>query len=156
NRTETPLFPEVIRATGTQKVSAADGDQEITVDVALQYNDGYNENVRCFANNIPNPDGGTHLSGFRSGLTRTLNTYGKKSDLFKDFEPSGDDFREGLTAVVTVNVPYPQFQSQNKTKLLNNEVDGVVASVVYEVLTKFFEEHPQTAKRVCQKALTAA
>ncbi|MBI3866312.1 MAG: DNA gyrase subunit B [Planctomycetia bacterium] len=148
NRTETPLFPEVIRASGS--------DQGISVDVALQYNDGYNENVRCFANNIPNPDGGTHLSGFRSGLTRTLNTYGKKSGLFKDTEPSGDDFREGLTAIVSINVPFPQFQSQNKTKLLNNEVEGIVSSVIYEVLTKFFEEHPQTSKRVCQKALTAA
>jgi DNA gyrase subunit B len=148
NRTESPLFPEVIRATGS--------DQEISVDVALQYNDGYSENVRCFANNIPNPDGGPHLSGFRTGMTRTLNAYGKKSGLFKDVEPSGDDFREGLTAVVAVNLPFPQFQSQNKTKLLNNEVDGVVASVIYETLTKFFEEHPQTAKRVCQKALTAA
>ena len=148
NRTETPLFPEVIRAIG--------GEQEITVDVAMQYNDGYNENVRCFANNIPNPDGGTHLTGFRTGLTRTLNAYGKKTGAFKDLEPSGDDFREGLTAIVSVNVPHPQFQSQNKTKLLNNEVDGVVSSVVYEVLTKYFEEHPQIAKRICQKATTAA
>jgi DNA gyrase subunit B len=148
NRTETALFPEVIRAIGS--------DQGISVDVALQYNDGYNENVRCFANNIPNPDGGTHLSGFRSGMTRTLNSYGKKAGLFKDVEPAGDDFREGLTAVVAINVPFPQFQSQNKTKLLNNEVEGVVSSVVYEVLTKYFEEHPQTAKRVCQKAMTAA
>ena len=119
NRTETPLFPEVIRATGS--------DQGISVDVAMQYNDGYNENVRCFANNIPNPDGGTHLSGFRSGLTRTLNSYGKKSGVFKDLEPSGDDFREGLTAVVNVNIPDPQFQSQNKTKLLNVEVEGADA-----------------------------
>jgi DNA gyrase subunit B len=148
NRTETPLFPEVIGITGQ--------DQGIEVDIALQYNDGYNENVRCFANNIPNPDGGTHLSGFRSAVTRALNTYGKKSGEFKDLEPTGDDFREGLTAIVTVNVPYPQFQSQNKTKLLNNEVDGVVASVAYEILSKFFEEHPATAKRICLKAKTAA
>jgi DNA gyrase subunit B len=156
NRTESPLFPEVIRAIGSEVVSMAGSDQEISVDVALQYNDGYSENVRCFANNIPNPDGGPHLSGFRTGMTRTLNAYGKKSGLFKDVEPSGDDFREGLTAVVAVSLPFPQFQSQNKTKLLNNEVEGVVASVVYEKLTKFFEEHPQTAKRVCQKSLTAA
>ena len=148
NRTESPLFPEVIRVTG--------GDQGISVDLALQYNDGYNENVRCFANNIPNPDGGTHLSGFRSGLTRVLNLYGKKSDAFKDLEPTGDDFREGLTAVVSVNIPFPQFQSQNKTKLLNNEVEGVVSSVTYESLTRYFEEHPAIAKKVCQKAATAA
>ncbi|MSR58505.1 MAG: DNA gyrase subunit B [Planctomycetaceae bacterium] len=148
NRTETPLFTEAIGVSGQ--------DQGIEVDIALQYNDGYNENVRCFANNIPNPDGGTHLSGFRSAVTRALNTYGKKSGEFKDLEPTGDDFREGLTAVVTVNVPHPQFQSQNKTKLLNNEVEGVVSSVAYEVLSKFFEEHPATAKRICQKAKTAA
>lgn len=148
NRTETPLFAEAIGISGQ--------DQGIEVDIALQYNDGYNENVRCFANNIPNPDGGTHLSGFRSAVTRALNTYGKKSGEFKDLEPTGDDFREGLTAVVTVNVPHPQFQSQNKTKLLNNEVEGVVASVAYEVLSKFFEEHPATARRICQKAKTAA
>jgi DNA gyrase subunit B len=148
NRTENPLFQEVIRVAGS--------DQGISVDVGMQYNDGYNENVRCFANNIPNPDGGTHLSGFRSGLTRVLNAYGKKAGMFKDLEPTGDDFREGLTAVVAVNVPFPQFQSQNKTKLLNNEVEGIVGSVTYEVLTKYFEEHPAVAKRVVQKAETAA
>ena len=148
NRTENPLFPDVIRVSG--------GDQGISVDIALQYNDAYNENVRCFANNIPNPDGGTHLSGFRGGMTRVLNAYGKKTGVFKDLEPTGDDFREGLTAVVAVNVPFPQFQSQNKTKLLNNEVEGIVSSVTYEVLTKFFEEHPAIAKRIAQKAETAA
>lgn len=148
NRTENALFPEVIRISGS--------DQGIAVEVALQYNDGYNENVRCFANNIPNPDGGTHLSGFRSGMTRVLNMYGKKTNAFKDLEPTGDDFREGLTAVVSINVPFPQFQSQNKTKLLNNEVEGIVASVTYEVLTKYFEEHPAVAKKVCLKAQTAA
>jgi DNA gyrase subunit B len=148
NRTETPYFPEVILINGT--------DQEIAVNIALQYNDGYNENVRCFANNIPNPDGGTHLSGFRAGLTRALNFYGKKSGLFKDLEPTGDDFREGLTAVLAVNIPYPQFQSQNKTKLLNVEVEGIVASIAYDVLMQYLEEHPALAKRVCQKAMTAA
>ena len=148
NRTETALFPEVIIIQGQ-----AEG---IEVDIALQYNDGYNENVRCFANNIPNPDGGTHLSGFRSALTRALNAYGKKSGEFKDLEPTGDDFREGLTAIVSVNVPHPQFQSQNKTKLLNNEVEGAVSSVSYEVLVKYFEEHPTTAKKICAKAKTAA
>ncbi|MFN0055600.1 MAG: DNA gyrase subunit B, partial [Planctomycetales bacterium] len=148
NRTETPLNSEVICVEGK--------DQGVEVDIALQHNDGYNENVRCFANNIPNPDGGTHLSGFRSAVTRALNTYGKKLGLFKDLEPTGDDFREGLTAVVTVNVPDPQFQSQNKTKLLNVEVEGIVSSIVYESLAKFFEEHPAIAKRICQKAMTAA
>jgi DNA gyrase subunit B len=148
NRTENPLFPDILRVSGA--------DQGISVEIALQYNDGYNENVRCFANNIPNPDGGTHLSGFRGGLTRVLNAYGKKSGIFKDLEPTGDDFREGLTAVVAVNIPFPQFQSQNKTKLLNNEVEGIVSSITYEVLTRYFEEHPAVAKRIAQKAETAA
>ncbi|MBI5756893.1 MAG: DNA gyrase subunit B [Planctomycetales bacterium] len=148
NRTDTALLPEVIVVSGK--------DQDIEVEIALQYNDGYNENVRCFANNISNPDGGTHLSGFRSAVTRSLNGYGKKADLFKEFEPTGDDFREGLTAVVSVTLPEPQFQSQYKTKLLNVEVEGAVASVAYEVLTRYLEEHPAIAKRICQKALTAA
>ncbi len=149
NRTETALIPEVIMI---------DGQVDIThVDLALQYNDGYNENVRCYTNNnIPNPDGGTHLSGFRSAMTRALNNYGKKENLFKDFEPTGDDFREGLTAVVNVNIPDPQFQSQNKTKLLNLEVEGAVSSITYDVLTKYLEEHPANAKRICLKALLAA
>ncbi len=149
NRTETALTPEVI---------LVNGELDITeVGVALQYNDGYNENVRCFTNkNIPNPDGGTHLSGFRSAVTRALNNYGKKEGLYKDLEPTGDDFREGLTAVINVNIPDPQFQSQNKTKLLNVEVEGAVSSVTYEILTKYLEEHPAHAKRICQKASLAA
>jgi len=149
NRTETALTPEVI---------LIGGDVEQTrVDVALQYNDGYNENVRCYTNNnIPNPDGGTHLSGFRSAMTRALNAYGRKENLFKDVEPTGDDFREGLTAVVNVNIPDPQFQSQNKTKLLNVEVEGAVSSVTYDTLMKYLEEHPANAKRICQKASLAA
>lgn len=148
NRTETPLTPEIIMIEGKL--------EGVEVAIALQYNDGYNENVRCFANNISNPDGGTHLSGFRSALTRSLNSYGKKTGAFKDIEPSGDDFREGLTAVVTVNVPDPQFQSQFKTKLVNSEVEGIVGSVTYEILSKYLEEHPAVAKRIALKAQTAA
>lgn len=149
NRTETALVPEVIMINGTIETT------EVTL--ALQYNDGYIENVRCFTNNnIPNPDGGTHLSGFRSALTRALNNYGKKEGLFKDIELTGDDFREGLTAVINVNVPDPQFQSQNKTKLLNAEVEGAVSGITYDVLTKYLEEHPANAKRICQKASLAA
>lgn len=148
NRTETPLFPEVIYFNG-----AGEG---IEVEIALQYNDGYSENVRTFANNINTGEGGTHLSGFRSALTRTINNYGKKENLFKDFAPSGDDFREGLTAIVSVNVPDPQFEGQTKGKLGNGEVEGVVASVMFEALTKYFEEHPGLAKRIAQKGLTAA
>ena len=156
NRTENVLFPEVISISGEEPILVEGVQSAIEVNVVLQYNEGYNENVRCFANNIPNPDGGTHLSGFRSALTRALNSYGKKENLFKDIEPGGDDFREGLTAIVSINHPDPQFQSQNKTKLLNNDVEGAVSKVVYEVLTIYLEEHPGTAKRICEKARNTA
>lgn len=148
NRTETPLVPEII--------AFHDAQDGVEVEIALQYNDGYSENVRSFANNINTGEGGTHLSGFRSALTRSLNNYGKKANLFKDNVPSGDDFREGLTAVVTVNVPEPQFEGQTKGRLGNSEVEGIVASVANDALGKFFEEHPAVAKRICQKGLLAA
>ena len=148
NRTETPLFPEVI--------TYYDKQDGVEAEIALQYNDGYSENVRSFANNINTGEGGTHLSGFRSALTRSLNNYGKKANLFKDNVPSGDDFREGLTAVVTVNVPEPQFEGQTKGRLGNSEVEGIVASISNDALNKFFEEHPAVAKRICQKGLLAA
>jgi len=134
NRTENPLFPEVISIQSQQ--------EGVEVDVALQYNDGFSESVRTFANNINNIEGGTHLSGFKSALTRTINAYGRKQNLFKDFTPSGDDFREGLTAVVAVRVPEPQFEGQTKTKLGNSEVEGIVTSIVNDGLSKFFEENP--------------
>jgi len=148
NRTETPLFPEIVTVAGSQ-----DG---VDVDIALQYNDGYSENVRTYANNINTIEGGTHLSGFRSALTRSLNNYGKKEELFKDYIPTGDDFREGLTAVISLRVPEPQFEGQTKTKLGNSEVEGIVTSIGNDCLTRFFEEHPSVAKRIAQKALSAA
>jgi DNA gyrase subunit B len=148
NRTETPLFPEIVTIAGSQ--------EGVDVDIALQYNDGYSENVRTYANNIYNIEGGTHLSGFRSALTRSLNNYGKKAEVFKDYAPTGDDFREGLTAVVSVRVPEPQFEGQTKTKLGNSEVEGIVTSISNDSLTRFFEEHPSVAKRIAQKALSAA
>ncbi|MFN0197198.1 MAG: DNA gyrase subunit B [Planctomycetaceae bacterium] len=148
NRTETALFPQVIRCQDTVEQSE--------VDVALQYNDGYSENVRAFANNISNLEGGTHLSGFRSALTRAISNYGKKENLFKEIAPTGDDFREGLTAVISIRIPEPQFEGQTKTKLGNSDVEGIVTSVVYEALMKYFEENPSIAKRIAQKGLTAA
>jgi len=148
NRTETPLHSDVIRVIG--------GIDAVEVDVALQWNDGYSESVRCFANGISNSEGGTHLSGFKTALTRTLNSYGKSANLFKDMTPSGDDFREGLAAIVTVRIPNPQFESQTKIKLTNPEVEGVVNSVVGDVLTKYLEENPSVAKTICQKGLRAA
>lgn len=148
NRTETPIHPEVIRIIG--KVDT------VEVDIALQWNDGYSESIRCFANGISNSEGGTHFSGFKTAMTRTLNSYGKKNNLFKDMTPAGDDFREGLAAVITVRIPNPQFESQTKIKLTNAEVEGVVNSVVGEVLTKYLEENPSIAKNICQKSLRAA
>jgi DNA gyrase subunit B len=149
NRTETALHPDVIRIIGEQDTTA--------VDVALQWTDGYSsENIRCFANGISNSEGGTHLSGFRTALTRTLNNYGKQANLFKDMAPQGEDFREGLTAVVTVRIPNPQFESQTKIKLVNAEVEGAMNSVVGELLAKYFEENPGTAKNICQKGLRSA
>lgn len=148
NRTEDALIPNVIGIQGD-----ADG---IEVDVAVQYNTGFNENVRTFANNINNVEGGTHLSGFRSALTRSISNYGKKANLFKDTTPTGDDLREGLTAVIAVRVPNPQFEGQTKTKLGNSEVEGVVTSIVYEQLNKYLEENPSVGKRIVQKGIMAA
>ncbi|HXY34425.1 MAG TPA: DNA gyrase subunit B [Planctomycetaceae bacterium] len=148
NRTETPLTPDVIRIEGSV--------DQTEVRVALQYNDGYSENVRAFANNIGNIEGGTHLSGFRSALTRAINNYGKRENLFKDFAPQGDDFREGLTAVISVRLPDPQFEGQTKTKLGNSEVEGIVTSVVNDGLNRFFEENPSAAKLIAAKGLRAA
>ena len=120
------------------------------VELALQYNDGYNENVFTFVNNINTLEGGTHLVGFRTALTRTLNQYARTEKLFKakDSTPSGDDFREGLTAVLSIKVPDPQFESQTKIKLGNREVQGIVESLVGEGLRTFFEEKPGTPKAI--------
>ena len=148
NRTETPLFDQIIRINGLQ-----DG---IEVAVTIQHNDGFSENVRTFGNCVNNFLGGTHLSGFRAALTRAVNNYGKREKLFEEIVPSGDDFREGLVAVVAVRVPDPQFQGQTKEKLVNASVEGVVNSIVFEQLTKFMEENPNIAKRIAQKGLMAA
>lgn len=148
NRTQTAIMSDVIRITGE-----SDGVQ---VDLAMQHNDGYTENVRPFANNIFNVDGGTHLSGLKAALTRSFNTYAKKNNLFKDVSPSGEDFREGLTAIISVRVPDPQFESQTKVKLTNPEVEGIVQSVVGEGLLKYLEENPSNAKKLIAKAINAA
>lgn len=148
NRTQTPIVNDVIRVYGES--------ENVQVEVAMQHNDGYTENVRAFANNIFNQDGGTHLSGFRSALTRSMNTYAKKNNLFKDVVPAGEDFREGLTAVISVRVPDPQFEAQTKVKLVNTEVEGIVQSVVGEELMKYLEENPANSKKLIAKAINAA
>ncbi len=131
----------------------------IDAEIALQWNDGYSELVFTFANNINTHEGGTHLSGFRSALTRTINAYATKSNLAKDLKDasiSGDDIREGLTAVVSVKIPQPQFEGQTKTKLGNTEVKGIIETIVNDKLGQFLEETPVVAKRIIGKAVDAA
>jgi len=130
---------------------------DIILEIALQYHDGYTENVFSFANNINTIEGGTHLSGFRSALTRTINSYIRSKNLIKEDEPlpSGEDIREGLIGVISVKIPNPQFEGQTKTKLGNSEVQGVVESMVNEFLGSFFEENPSIANKIVAKVLLA-
>jgi DNA gyrase subunit B len=132
-------------------------DNPISCAIAMQYNDGFSEAIQSFANAINTPEGGTHLSGFKTGLTRTLNFYAKSHGLVKDEKelPTGDDLREGLSAIITVKVPNPQFESNTKVKLNNSEVEGFVTASVNEQLSKWLEEHPGDAKRIFQKGQAA-
>jgi DNA gyrase subunit B len=150
NSNKKPLHPEVMYVE-----TERDG---IGIELALQYNDGYNENVFSFVNNINTHEGGTHLTGFKSALTRTINNYASKGNFLKkaDFTLSGDDVREGLTGVLSVKVREPQFEGQTKTKLGNSEVEGAVKTVVNEWLSSYLEEHPRTANIVVEKAVSAA
>jgi DNA gyrase subunit B len=124
--------------------------------IALQYSDEYTENLHSYCNNINTREGGTHVSGFRAALTRTLNAYGKKENMFKEITPTGDDFREGLTCVISVRVSHPQFEGQTKTKLGNGEIEGIVNSVVGESLARYLEENPKNAKLLVRKGQLAA
>jgi len=136
-----------------------EGEQDhIQIEIAMQYNDGYSENIHSFANNINTIEGGTHLSGYRTSLTRTFNNYAKNHGLFKDNEtpPSGDDYREGLTAIISVKLPNPQFEGQTKTKLGNSEVEGIVQAIINNGLGTYLEEHPATAKTVINKVILAS
>ncbi|MCM8749745.1 DNA topoisomerase (ATP-hydrolyzing) subunit B [Thermomicrobiaceae bacterium CFH 74404] len=128
------------------------------VEVAIQYNDGYGESTHTFANNINTIDGGTHLTGFKAALTRAINEYARRNGFLKESDTnlSGEDVREGLTAVVSVMLPEPQFEGQTKAKLGNAEVAGIVQSVVYEAFTTYLEENPQVARRIVDKCVTAA
>ncbi|HHF59216.1 MAG TPA: DNA topoisomerase IV subunit B, partial [Thermoplasmatales archaeon] len=130
---------------------------DVEVEIALQYTDGFAENIFTFVNNINTHEGGTHLSGFKGALTRVINDYGKRNKLFEkeDFSLSGEDVREGLTAVISCKVPNPQFEGQTKTKLGNSEVKGIVEKITYEKLSEFFEEHPDIAKKIIEKAILA-
>ncbi|MGL6226483.1 MAG: DNA gyrase subunit B [Thermoguttaceae bacterium] len=148
NRSTDPLHRDIIHI-----CEEAEG---VEVEVAMQYTVEYTENVRSYVNNIYTIEGGTHLSGFKTALTRTLNNYGKAANLFKGNPPTGEDFREGLTAVISIRVPNPRFEGQTKTKLGNSEVEGIVNSVVGEKLAKFLEETPKTAQTIVKKGIIAA
>lgn len=128
----------------------------LVCDIAMQYNAGYTENVVAFANNIHNIDGGTHITGFRSALTRTMNNYAKNSQIAKGTLPGGDDWREGLIAIVSVKVPEPQFEAQTKVRLMNPEVSGFVENVVNQLLGQYLEEHPDVARNIVRKGVQAA
>ena len=132
-----------------------DGTQ---VDIALQWNDSYQEAIYCFTNNIKNKDGGTHLTGFRAALTRTVNAYAQAASLLKDLKSGlgGDDISEGLTAIVSIKHPDPKFSNQPKDKLVSSEVKGIVERIVNEKLGRFLEEHPREAKQIIEKAVLAA
>ncbi|KAA0005435.1 MAG: DNA topoisomerase (ATP-hydrolyzing) subunit B [Thermoplasmata archaeon] len=150
NRNKTPLHEKPIYFKSKR--------EDVEVEIAIQYTDGYTENIFTFANNINTHEGGTHLSGFKSALTRVLNDYGKKNNLFEreDFSLTGEDCREGITAVISCKVRNPQFEGQTKTKLGNSEVRGVVESLTNEKLSEFFEENPSIAKIILDKAITAS
>jgi DNA gyrase subunit B len=136
--------------------SKADPDMGMECEVAFQYNDSYVENVLAFANNIRNIDGGTHLSGFRTALTRTMNAYARNANMIKGITPTGEDLREGLTAVISVKLRDPHFEAQTKVRLSNPEVDSFVQSVVNEQLSIYLEENPAQAKAILSKAIQAA
>ncbi len=141
-----------------ETIYIADEEGEVPVELAMRYNDEYNENVLSFVNNINTHEGGTHVTGFRRALTRTLKGYAQKNDMLSGlkFDLSGDDFREGLTAVLSVKVAEPQFEGQTKTKLGNSEVQGTVESLINTKLGRWLEDHPDQAERIIDKVITAA
>ena len=151
-----PIHEDVIAA--TVESDPGEGKAPIVVDFALQWSAAFQEQLLCYTNNVHNRDGGTHLTGFRTALTKTLNTYGTQAGLFKDVKNglSGDDVREGVICVIHVKHPDPSFDSQTKSKLVSSEVKGIVENTVSEQLARYFEEHPQTARKVLEKAVMAA
>ncbi len=148
NRASEALHSDVIFLNGET--------DDVGYEIALQYSSEFTENLHSYVNNIHTHEGGTHVSGFRSALTRALNTYGRKENMFKDVSPSGDDFREGLTAVISMRVPHPQFEGQTKTKLGNGEIEGIVTSALNSFLGKYLEENPAAAKSIVKKGILAA
>ena len=148
NKGKTPIYPDVVYAEGMK--------DNVYVEVAMQHNDGYNEGCYSFVNNITTPEGGTHLTGFKNALTKTFNTYAKLNKLIKETESlSGEDIREGLTAIVSVKLEEPQFEGQTKQKLGNSEARGAVDNIVSEQLMIYLEQHPQVAKVILEKSIMA-
>ncbi len=150
NRAKTPLHPKPIFISGTR--------EDVEIDIAIQYNDAYDEKIFCFANNINTHEGGTHLSGFKAALTRTMNSYATANKLLKNMKTtiSGDDLREGMAAVLSVKLPDPQFEGQTKTKLGNSEIKGFVETLMNEKLAEFLEENPSVARKILEKGIDAA
>jgi len=149
NKSKTALYPDIIYCEGTR--------DQVYVEVAMQHNDGYNEGCYSFVNNITTPEGGTHLAGFKNALTKTFNDYARSMKLIKENEQnlSGEDIREGLTAIISIKLPEPQFEGQTKQKLGNSEARPAVDSIVSEQLTYFLEQNPGVAKTICEKAIMA-
>jgi len=158
NKSKDVIHPKPISIRKQTRETMDDKSIEIHVEVVLQYNDSYNDQVLCYTNTIHNPDGGAHLSGFRNAVTRSINQYAKSNNLLKEKDPqlTGDDVREGLTAVVSVKHSDPKFESQTKVKLLSPEVESVVGSASYEGLMAYFDANPGVAKKIVDKSLTAA
>ena len=156
NRSKTPIHEKPIVLKGVRTFEDVHGKPiDVDVDVALQYTDGYNESVDSFVNTVSTPDGGTHMTGFRTALTKTLNDYGKNNNLLKDVVLEGSDAREGLTAIVSIRMPDPQFESQTKEKLGSSVAQNAVSSVVSEQLMQFLEETPAVAQVIVKKAMSA-
>jgi DNA gyrase subunit B len=158
NKGKEPLHPKPINFRKEARETMDDKPVEVHIEVVLQYNDSYNDQVLCYTNTVHNPDGGAHLSGFRSALTRAINQYAKSNNLLKEKDPqiTGDDVREGLTAVISVKHTDPKFESQTKVKLLSPEVESITSSVAYEGLMNYFDANPPIAKRIIDKGLNAA
>jgi DNA gyrase subunit B len=152
------IHPDPIAISGMREILVDDKPEVAYVDVVLQYTDSYTEQIQCFANSIPNPDGGMHLEGLKTGLTSALKNYAKANNLVKEKDPevSGEDLREGIVCVLSVKLTNPRFSSQTKGKLVNNEMKPVVQSVTYEGLSRFCEENPGVAKKIIEKCLMAA
>jgi DNA gyrase subunit B len=156
NKAKEPVHDKVIPIVADVPVEG--GTTPIGIELAMQWNSSYSEQIFCYTNNVHNRDGGTHLTGLRAALTKVFNSYGSAQNLFKEVKNGlqGEDIREGLTAVISIKHPDPSFDSQTKSKLVSSEVKTIVETTVYERLGRFFEENPPTARKIVEKAIVAA